>query len=140
MAFKIRYKGLSDIREMSADDLKAAGVEDAVGDGLLFRRENYWTQTVETLSDRLRDILETEGSYSIEEVNDSGESVQVLAEGAVTDDTGNTVVDETTGQVSVKDESNADVHPVSVPEAVGPAADSAVEGGDSADVKASRKK
>ena len=122
MAFKIRYKGLSDIRHMSAEDLKAAGVEDSLSeDGLMFRRENYWTQTTETMSDRLRDILETEGSYSIEEVNESGESVKKLAEGQVTDDTGNTVVDETTGQVSVKGEVGPAVDPVPTPDAPVPA-------------------
>lgn len=132
MAFKIRYKGLSDVREMSQKDLNDAGVDGIGEDGLVFRRENYWTQTVESLSDRLRDILETEGSYTIEEVDEGGNAVQKIADGEVKDDTADKVIDETTGQVSVKGESdpNAD-YPVSTPEPVGPAADAAAGDGDS---------
>lgn len=103
--YKIRYKGLSDVRKMSADDLKKAGVQ-GIGGDLEWKPENSRVQYVENMSDRLREILEAEGTFGIEEVDDqTGESVKVITDGAALDDTvhSGVIKDSTTGQVSTNE-------------------------------------
>lgn len=101
--YKIRYKGLSDVREMSRKALKDAGVP-GIGGDLVWDRSNNHTVHVDSMSERLEEILRSEGTFNIEEVDKkTGESVKVITdEGTALDDTGSVVVDGSTGQKSVK--------------------------------------
>lgn len=125
--YKIRYKGLSDIREMSQKDLNKAGVK--VGGDLRFDRRNLFSVVVDGLSDRLREILEQEGTFTIEEIDEGGEVKNVITVGETLDDTAKIVVDGTSGQVDVKGESNPNADPVMVP----PSGDNPNAGADSGD-------
>lgn len=95
---EVRYKGFSDVREMSKKDLSDAGVQ---VDGLLrWERKNGWRVLVKDPSDRLLEILEQEGTFTVTEVTEDGREGQKFVTASKADDTGATVVDGTTGQVS----------------------------------------
>lgn len=110
--YKIRYKGLSDVREMSQSDLKKAGV-DGISGSLKFEAKNMFSQVVDGMTDRLKEILDAEGTFTIEEFDgDTGKMTKIISVGEVMDDTAATVVDSTTGQVSTAGESDPNADPV----------------------------
>lgn len=93
--YKVRYKGLSDVREISGGDLKKRGI--GISKDLVWDASNGWSLNVEGLSKDLEDLLRTEGTFTISEVKEGGtEDVKVTA--VKSDDTGATVTDATTGQ------------------------------------------
>lgn len=109
---RVTYKGLSDVRHMSKKDLNDAGVGvdgdltfDRVGKarGGLLARPNRGVVFISDMSDELLALLKEEGTFTITEVdNESGQDVQDIVTATKADDTGNTVVDGTTGQQSTK--------------------------------------
>jgi hypothetical protein len=108
--FKVRYKGLSDIREMSKKDLAGVGV--GVDGNLRWARPNdgVWgahnVVFIENPSDELLEVFKNEGTFTVTEVQDSEDGPkegQTVVQGSVLDDTGSVIRDTTTGA-----ESNAD--------------------------------
>jgi hypothetical protein len=98
---KVRYKGLSDVRVMSVQDLKAAGV--SVESKLQWDPENRHVVYIDGMSETLEALFREEGTFTIEEVDEKdGKTVKTIVKGKPLDDTGSTVVDGTTGQKSVK--------------------------------------
>lgn len=102
---KVRYKGLSDIREMSKKDLAAAGVGvdgDLYWEPRVGKREVF----IEDPSDRLMEIFKDEGTFTVTDVSDGDDKPEdeAIIKGEALDDTGNTVRDLTTGQESVRPE------------------------------------
>lgn len=97
--YKIRYKGLSDVRQMSQKDLKDAGVL-GIGGDLEWSAKNQKTVYVENMSKSLESILRTEGTFTISEVDERGDDITVVMDGEALDDTtrSNVVTDQTTGQ------------------------------------------
>jgi hypothetical protein len=107
--FKVRYKGLSDIREISKKhlaDVHSVGVDGDLrwarpGDG------NYGVHNVvfiENPSDGLLEVFKNEGTFTVTEVKDGEQGPsegQEIITGSVLDDTGSTVRDLTTGAESV---------------------------------------
>lgn len=113
---RVQYKGLSDIREMSKKDLKDAGVD--VGASLVWdktRNGRLPSVYLQDISDRMMEILKEEGTFTVTEIDQEtmqeqgGEPIVV---GEALDDTGNIVVDGTTGQRSAAGESDPDADPV----------------------------
>lgn len=101
---KIRYKGLSDVRIISADDLKARGIK--VDKDLVWDHRDGSADRglmVDGLSDELLHALESEGTFTITEVDKETkvEKGDIIV-GSPVDDTGTTVTDATTGQTSTK--------------------------------------
>jgi hypothetical protein len=109
---RIRYKGLSDARVISAKDAEAHGVSlshdliwDNVGKargGLLSRPNTNDGVVVDGLSDELLKVLKDEGTFTITEITKDGLEGQTVITGEALDDTGSTVVDKTSGQKSTK--------------------------------------
>lgn len=102
--FKVQYKGLSDIREMSVKDLAAAGV--TVDKKLRWERRSVLDPVVYVTdpSDELLEVLKAEGTFNVVEVDaktDLPTGVELI-KSTKKDDTGDTVVDGTTGQVTSK--------------------------------------
>jgi hypothetical protein len=102
---KIRYKGLSDIREMSKKDLAAAGV--GVDGDLRFHAGNRHTVFVEDISDALLEVLKAEGTFTVTKDADKPEGGEDIIKGQALDDTGSVVRDGTTGQTSTAGEPDA---------------------------------
>lgn len=102
---KVRYKGASDVREMTAKDLKQHGVE--VDKDLVFDRDNRWSMNIE-MTDKLEQIFRDDGAFTISAIKDDDTEAEPEATSAplVEDDTANTVVMADTGQVDKKKESN----------------------------------
>lgn len=108
--FKVRYKGLSDERIMTAKQLAERGV--GVDNTLRWARAygNLGAHNVvfiEDPSDELLQIFKDEGTFTVSEVKDDedkpGEHDPIIT-GSVLDDTGSVVRDLTTGAESVKPE------------------------------------
>lgn len=96
---RVRYKGLSDVRVMSKKDLADAGV--GVDGKLEWNRDNRHTVVIDGMSERLEEILRSEGTFTIEEVDEeTGRSVKTIVKGEPLDDTGAIVRDGTTGEQS----------------------------------------
>lgn len=97
---KVRYKGLSDVRTMSREDLATRGV--GVGADLHWEKNGRPLSNPVFLkdpSDELLEIFQAEGTFLVEKDPD-GEHPEVIIEGAALDDTGGNVIDGNTGQVS----------------------------------------
>lgn len=95
---KVRYKGAADVRILPADQLKERGVT-GISKDLRFAPENLWSQKVE-MSDELEAILRADGAFTIEPIQDDGETADSetdVPEGL--DDTASTVEFPDTGQV-----------------------------------------
>lgn len=89
---KIRYKGLSDNRIISVDDIKPFNV--LIDRDLAWTPHNRHTIYIDGLSPALEDVLRAEGTFQIEEVDPkSGEVLTEVVQGSVIDDTGDKVVD-----------------------------------------------
>ena len=89
---KVRYKGMSDIRTLPADQLKERGVE-GIDHDLVFHAGNLWSVKV-PMSDELEAILIAEGTFTIVKVKDDGSTDEddAVATAVPQDDTGSTVV------------------------------------------------
>jgi hypothetical protein len=125
---RIKYKGLSDVRVINKKDAASVGVtlsQDLVWDRIGARaggnipgvkRPDFPNAArgivVDGLSDDLLAALKSEGTFTITEINDDNTDGDDIITGEALDDTGSAVVDATTGQKSVKGESNADADPV----------------------------
>lgn len=98
----VRYKGLSDIRIIPANDpgLRARGIK--VDGQMRWDRQNNWKIFIDGLSEDLEQLFRDEGTFTIEEVDEeTGKTVKTIVKATRSDDTGATVKDGTTGQVSV---------------------------------------
>lgn len=98
---KVRYTGLSDVRVVNANDpgLKARGI--SIDKQLRWDRNNLWSVHVDGMSEQMEAWLKEEGTFTIEEVDaETGKTVKTVVKGGTLDDTGATVVDGSTGQVS----------------------------------------
>lgn len=100
---RVRYKGLSDIREMSQKDLAAAGV--SLDSGLRFDHTNKADGIlIEDPSDRLLEIFRDEGTFTVSHKDvEAGEGETVILQGEPLDDTGGTIIDTTKGRASTPD-------------------------------------
>jgi hypothetical protein len=97
---RVRYQGLSDVREMSKKDLASAGVH--LDSGLQWKRNG--SVIIKDPSEDLLDLLKNEGTFKVEEVDEKGQSLgsEPIIEHTKVDDTADTVVDGNTGQKSTK--------------------------------------
>lgn len=97
---RVRYVGLSDIRAMSADDLRAAGV--GVDKDMEWNPQNRHTLIVSDPSEDLLSLFRAEGTFQVEEVDkETGQKVgDDIVSGKPLDDTGDTLVDGVTGETS----------------------------------------
>lgn len=125
---RIRYKGLSDVRAITAQDLAQFGIQtdqdlvwdsvgrlaggDVPGINRPDRPNAARGIVVEGLSDDLLEALSKEGTFTITEINDDNTDGDDIVTGQALDDTGSRVVLGETGQVSEKGESNPNADPV----------------------------
>lgn len=109
---KVRYKGLSDVREMSKKDLAAAGA--GVDGTMRWDANNRKTLFVRNPDDRLLEIFKAEGTFQVEEVSEDNlnDVRATIIEGEALDDTGQTIVNGVTGQRSEAGERDANADPV----------------------------
>jgi hypothetical protein len=120
---RIRYKGLSDVRSISVKDAEKHGVKlsddlvwDNVGEangGKIsgVKRPKHANAArgivVDGLSDELLQVLKDEGTFTITEVKDDNTDGDDIVTGSALDDTGATVKDATSGQVSTRSSGSA---------------------------------
>lgn len=99
---QVRYKGLSDYREMSQEDLATVGIH--LETALKWNRNG--SVYIESPSDDLLSLFEREGTFQVTEVDEKGSPVgdDSIIKHSKVDDTGLTVVDGVTGQTSIKGE------------------------------------
>jgi len=130
--YRIRYKGLSDVRSISVKDAEKHGIklsQDLVWDNQgenvggpvpgIKRPKNANPRgvVVDGLSDEFLDVLRKEGTFTVTEIKDDNTEGDEIITGEALDDTGDVVRDTTSGQESVKGEKNADADPVAPPKA-----------------------
>lgn len=97
--YRVKYKGLSTIREISGKDLKKHNV--GVDRDLVWSPSNNHTVVVDGMSDRLLEILRADRTFTVSEVKDQGEvESEEIIKGETLDDTAAVVVDGSTGQES----------------------------------------
>lgn len=96
---KVRYKGMSDVRVLPADQLAERGVK-GIDKDLVFSAQNMWSQEV-PMSGELEAVLRGDGAFAIEPVKDDGstDADNPEADALGEDDTADTVVMEDTGQI-----------------------------------------
>lgn len=126
---RIRYKGLSDVRAITVKDAEKHGValsQDLVWDhvgGVAggqvvegIKRPDFPNAArgivVDGLSDELLKVLKAEGTFTVTEIKDDNTDGDDIITGEPLDDTGNAVVDATTGQRSTRGDGDADADPV----------------------------
>lgn len=100
---RVRYRGLSDVRIIPADDpgLKARGIK--ISQDMVWHRGNMFSIYIDNFSEEMENLFRDEAAFTVEEVDaQSGKAVKEIVTATRADDTGNTVVDGTTGQKSVK--------------------------------------
>ena len=101
---RVRYKGLSAIRTIKANDdgLKERNIK--IDKDLSWRRENGWQVFVRDPSEELMQLFRDEGTFTVSEVKEDEKqpSEAQLVTATRADDTGDTVVDGNTGQKSTK--------------------------------------
>lgn len=97
---RVRYKGFSDVREITSKQLEALGV--AVSKDLVWDSSNGKAINID-LNDELEAILRNEGTFTISEIKDDGSLGEEFVTATVADDTvtASKVVDGNTGQESV---------------------------------------
>lgn len=96
---RVRYKGLSDVREISAKDLKKRGIN--VDKDLVFSRENGYAMNID-INEELTELLKSEGTFSIKEIKDDNTEGDEFVKATLADDTAvaATAVNTATGQSS----------------------------------------
>ena len=100
---RVRYRGLSDVRIIPADDpgLKARGIK--VSQDMVWHRGNLFSIYIDNFSEAMEVLFRDEGAFDVEEIDaQSGKAVKEIVTATRADDTGNTVIDSSTGQKSVK--------------------------------------
>jgi hypothetical protein len=114
---RVKYKGLSDVREMSQEDLFGAGV--SLSAGLVWDDSNKVNGIlIEDPSERLLEIFTQEGTFTVTEVNeDDNTDGEEIVTGKPLDDTGNTVIDTTANRASTP-EGDKEVSPAESQQAV----------------------
>lgn len=125
---RVRYKGLSDVREMSQEDLFGAGV--SLSAGLVWNDSNKVNGIlIEDPSERLLEIFTQEGTFTVTEVNeDDNTDGEEIVTGQPLDDTGNTVIDTTANRASTP-EGDKEVNPSQQAVDTGPVTTSAAGSG-----------
>jgi hypothetical protein len=126
--YRIKYKGLSDVRSISVEDAKRHGVE--LSQDLVWDRYGYASDgqiaginrpkfptpssglVVDGLSEDLLKVLRAEETFTVSEVKEDLSDGEEIITGKPLDDTANVVVDATSGQKSVKGERDPNVDPV----------------------------
>lgn len=108
---RVRYKGLSDWRQMSVKDLAGVGI--GINGDLLWDASNRKTIYIKDPSEDLLEIFKSEGTFNVEEVDEKGnplpEGTPLIEHDVLRlDDTGATIVDVNSGQVSTKSGSDVD--------------------------------
>lgn len=125
---RVRYKGLSDVRAISVKDAEKHGVTlsqdlvwDNVGEELGgpipgIKRPKFANASrglvIDGLSDDLLKVLRDEGTFTVSEIKDDNTDGDDIITGQALDDTGQAVVDSTTGQKTGKSNADADPAPV----------------------------
>lgn len=96
---RVRYKGLSDVREISAKDLKPHGID--IDKDLVFSRDNRWTINID-LNEGLTEVLRKEGTFTISEFKDDDTVGDDIVAATVFDDSevAATALNESSGQKS----------------------------------------
>lgn len=96
---RVKYKGLSDLRLMSQEDLNDAGFP--LDSELRWDKANRHTVFIKDPSDELLEMFAEEGVFQVQPVDAKGVAEgDPVIEGEVLDDTAPTVVDGRTGQES----------------------------------------
>lgn len=81
---RVYYKGLSDVREITAEQLKPLGVE--VDRDLVFSRENGYAMNID-LNEELTKILRGEKTFTISEIKDDNTVGEEFVTATLRDDT-----------------------------------------------------
>lgn len=98
---RVRYKGLSDVREITAKQLKPLGI--GVSDDLVFHRGNNFALNIDA-NDELIDILKREGTFTVSKIEDDNTIGDDIIKATMRDDTAvaAVAVNTETGQKSSK--------------------------------------
>lgn len=83
-AVKVRYKGLSDVREISVKALADRGIK--IDKDLVFNSGNAWAVLID-LNEELEAILRKEGTFTISKVDDEGQVKGEVVTATKADDT-----------------------------------------------------
>lgn len=96
---RVRYRGLSDVREITAKQLKEHGIK--LSGDLVFHRGNSFAMNIDA-NDELLEILKRESTFDIKEIKDDGSAGDEIVKATLADDTAVAAesVDATTGQRS----------------------------------------
>lgn len=81
---RVRYKGLSDERIITAEDLKPHGI--GVDKDLVFSRANGYAMNID-LNDELTALLRKEGTFTISEIKDDNTTGDDIVKATIADDT-----------------------------------------------------
>lgn len=98
---RVRYKGFSDVREITSKQLEPHGI--SVDRDLVFSRENNFAMNIDA-NDELLEVLKREGTFSVSEIKDDDSSGDELVKASLRDDSAvaATAVNKQTGQKSQK--------------------------------------
>jgi len=98
---RVRYKGLSDVREITSKQLEPKGIK--LSADLVWSRKNNFALNIDA-NDELLAVLKSEGTFSVSEIKDDNTVCDELVTATLRDDTAvaSTVVDSNTGQKSQK--------------------------------------
>lgn len=126
--YRIKYKGLSDVRSISVKDAERSGVKlsgDLVWDRYGHQRDGHIAGInrpkhanidqgilVEGLSEDFLTMLRKEGTFTVTEVKEDAPEGEPIIKGEPLDDTGSTVKDLTTGEESTKGDRDPNADPV----------------------------
>lgn len=96
MAFmKVRYKGLADVRQLSAKDVKdSSGIE--MDNDVTWSAANN-NAVVMDVSPQMEELLRAQGHFSLSALKDDGSEGEVVATATDTSNEGDVLVDGTTG-------------------------------------------
>ena len=95
---EVRYKGLSDVREITKKQwLDQQGVE--VSRDTVWHAGNRFTQVIDA-NDRMLEVLKAEGHFSVKEINDDNSLGDEIVTASEPDREPDVVVDGNTGQRS----------------------------------------
>lgn len=95
---KVRYKGLSDVREITKKQWASVGV--VVDSDTVWDRSNGWAVVVDS-NERLEEVLREQGNFQISALDDAGGEKIVARALDPNAEEGDVVVDGDTGQAEV---------------------------------------
>lgn len=95
---RVRYKGISDVREFTRKQLREHGVE--VPQDLVFHRGNAWALNID-VNEALEAIFRNDGAFTVSEITDDNQIGEEIITASVVDDTitAGSTADGDTGQV-----------------------------------------